>query len=63
MIGLPDLEPAIDAMLARALKAEAERDAAREALERIAKPEYGIGFNRLRGIARTYLARPQGDQP
>ena len=48
---------------ARALKAEAARAEAREALERIAKPEYGIGFNRLRGIARTYLARPQGDQP
>jgi len=48
---------------ARADKAEAERDAARDVLERIAHPEYGIGFNRLRGIARTYLATLQGDQP
>ena len=27
----------------------------RGALERIAQPEYGIGFNRLRGIARAAL--------
>jgi len=58
-----ELAGVVDDWKARAIKAEAERDAAREALERIAKPEYGIGFNRLRGIARTYLARPQGDQP
>lgn len=36
-----------------ALEAQAEGD--REALERIAHPEYGLGFNRLRGIARARL--------
>jgi len=58
-----ELAGVVDDWKARALKAEAERDAARDVLERIAHPEYGIGFNRLRGIARTYLATLRGDQP
>ena len=33
----------------------------RRALERIANPEYGIGFNRLRGIARAALNQ-KGDE-
>lgn len=32
----------------------------RGALERIAQPEYGIGFNRLRGIARAALTTGEG---
>ena len=32
----------------------------RVALKRIAQPEYGIGFNRLRGIARAALTTGEG---
>ena len=43
---------------------EAERDRLKAELEAIANPEYGIGFNRLRGIARAALAgRPRPTVP
>lgn len=31
-----------------------------EALQRVAQPQYGIGFNRLRGIARARLQDREG---
>jgi len=37
-----------------------DREVMREALGKIAHPEYGIGFNRLRGIARAALASLKG---
>lgn len=36
---------------------EAKHDIAQRALEEIAHPPYGIGFNRLRGLARAALTR------
>jgi hypothetical protein len=49
------------AMQARRLEALShDREVMREALGKIAHPEYGIGFNRLRGIARAALASLKG---
>lgn len=42
-------------------KAAAQRDAAVKALERIAHPEYGIGFRGLKSIAKRALASIKSD--
>lgn len=34
----------------------------RDALEQIANPPYGLGFNKLRGIARKALSQPEQSQ-
>ncbi len=47
------------ALLARIATLEKDREKDGEALKRIAHPEYGLGFNRLRGIARARLEARQ----
>ena len=51
--------PVAGAGEAQSLRAEVER--LRAALERIAHPQYGLGFNKLRGIARAALATSEGE--
>lgn len=46
---------AFDRLLSERAELLAAVERMRKALERIAQPEYGIGFNRLRGIARAAL--------
>lgn len=47
--------PTVLALIERVRRAEAENAIQRQALEEIAKPDYGIGFQGLRGIARKVI--------
>ena len=59
-VELRDVTPDLRLLLSERAELLATVERMRGALERIAQPEYGIGFNRLRGIARAALTTGEG---